>query len=58
VNWFTLVCTIPGEDEIYRKARADFNFRGWQGRWRHTAPTTLLFLRQPDRFSGRRSRMS
>ncbi|UFZ06570.1 hypothetical protein LQG66_09845 [Bradyrhizobium ontarionense] len=25
-------------------AKANFNIRGWQGRWRHTAPTTLFFL--------------
>jgi caspase domain-containing protein len=25
-------------------AQANFNVRGWQGRWRHTAPTALFFL--------------
>jgi hypothetical protein len=23
--------------------RANLNIRGWQGRWRYTAPTTLFF---------------
>jgi hypothetical protein len=24
-------------------AQANFNIRGWQGRWRYTAPTALFF---------------
>jgi hypothetical protein len=32
VNWLTLDQANPGQSVDYRKARADFNFRGWQGR--------------------------
>jgi hypothetical protein len=30
-------------------AQANFNIRGWQGRWRYTASTALFF---PDRIRG------
>jgi hypothetical protein len=32
VNWITFLRPNPGHDAVHRKARADFNFRGWQGR--------------------------
>jgi hypothetical protein len=44
VNWITFGRANPGQSEGYRKAQADFNFRGWQGRWRHTASTALFFV--------------
>jgi hypothetical protein len=44
VKWITLARRIPGHSEVHRMARADFNIRGWQGRWRHTALTALFFV--------------
>jgi len=32
VNWLTFVRDYPGQGAGHRKAKADFNFRGWQGR--------------------------
>jgi hypothetical protein len=32
VNWLTFTRTIPGDGSVHRKAEANFNFRGWQGR--------------------------
>jgi hypothetical protein len=32
VNWLTFARTNPGDDAAHRKAEANFNFRGWQGR--------------------------
>ena len=32
VNWLTYARTIPRHAVVHRKAKADFNFRGWQGR--------------------------
>jgi hypothetical protein len=29
-------------------AQANFNIRGWQGRWRYTASTALFFIRTLD----------
>jgi hypothetical protein len=37
----------PGHDGIYRAAQADFNVRGWQGRWRYTAPDGLVLFGGP-----------
>jgi hypothetical protein len=47
VNWLTFARAKSGQDAVHRKAQADFNFRGWQGRWRHTAPTALFFIIPP-----------
>jgi hypothetical protein len=44
VNWITYAREIPGQCLVHRMAQADFNIRGWQGRWRYTAPTALFFL--------------
>jgi len=44
VNWLTFARENPGQGAVHRKAQADFNFRGWQGRWRHTAPTALFLF--------------
>ncbi|WP_407155267.1 hypothetical protein [Bradyrhizobium sp. STM 3557] len=35
---------VTGWQPISGWRRANFNIRGWQGRWRHTAPTALFFL--------------
>jgi hypothetical protein len=32
---------------LHRAARADFNVRGWQGRWRYTAPDGLVLFGGP-----------
>jgi len=32
VNWLTFTHENPGQGAVHRKAQADFNFRGWQGR--------------------------
>jgi hypothetical protein len=32
VNWLTYVRANPGDAAAHRKAEANFNFRGWQGR--------------------------
>jgi hypothetical protein len=45
VNWITFARKEPGQDAAYRAAQADFNVRGWQGRWRYTASAALFFLR-------------
>jgi hypothetical protein len=29
---------------VHRMAQANFNIRGWQGRWRYTASTALFFI--------------
>jgi hypothetical protein len=42
VNWITSARSFPGQCVAYRAAQADFNVRGWQGRWRYTAPTALF----------------
>jgi hypothetical protein len=51
VNYFTEACGISVHICGYRMAanfrmarRANLNIRGWQGRWRHTAPTALFFM--------------
>jgi hypothetical protein len=44
VKWITSASRFPGHEWAYRAAQADFNVRGWQGRWRYTAPTALFFL--------------
>jgi hypothetical protein len=44
VNWITFARAFPGHLASRRMAQANFNVRGWQGRWRHTAPTALFFL--------------
>jgi hypothetical protein len=44
VNWITFVRVFPGQSTVHRMAEADFNIRGWQGRWRYTASTALFFL--------------
>jgi hypothetical protein len=44
VKWITFARAFPGQSVVHRMARADFNVRGWQGRWRHTAPTALFFV--------------
>jgi hypothetical protein len=43
VKWITSASSFPGHVWAYRAAQADFNVRGWQGRWRYTAPTALFF---------------
>jgi hypothetical protein len=43
VNWITFVGKEPSQDASYRAAQADFNVRGWQGRWRYTASAALFF---------------
>jgi hypothetical protein len=53
VNYFTqdsgisVHAGVTGWQPISGWRRANFNIRGWQGRWRHTAPTTLFFLPSP-----------
>jgi hypothetical protein len=47
VNWITFAGKEPSQSEAYRAARADFNVRGWQGRWRYTASTALFFAVRP-----------
>jgi hypothetical protein len=47
VNWLTSARGFPGHCVVHRAAQADFNVRGWQGRWRHTAPTALFFALRP-----------
>jgi hypothetical protein len=32
VKWLTFAHENPGQGAVHRKAQADFNFRGWQGR--------------------------
>jgi hypothetical protein len=44
VNWITYGCENPGHSSAYRAAQADFNVRGWQGRWRYTAPDGLVLF--------------
>jgi hypothetical protein len=44
VNWITRLRTIPGQGQVHRTARADFNVRRRQGRLRHTAPAALFFF--------------
>jgi hypothetical protein len=44
VKWITSAGEIPGQSSVHRMARADFNIRGWQGRWRYTASTALFFV--------------
>jgi hypothetical protein len=48
---FCAVCELdhirppfPGAWCTDRAAQADFNVRGWQGRWRYTALTALFFM--------------
>jgi hypothetical protein len=43
VKWITSASSFPGHEWAYRAAQADFNVRGWQGRWRYTALTALFF---------------
>jgi hypothetical protein len=50
VNWLTFLRKNPGEAAVHRKAEADFNFRGWQGRRRHTASTALFLFHPPLQF--------
>jgi hypothetical protein len=45
VNWITLARDQLEQDAVHRAAQADFNVRGWQGRWRYTAPAALFFGR-------------
>jgi hypothetical protein len=44
VKWFTLARTKLSQCIVHRMAQANFNIRGWQGRWRYTAPTALFFF--------------
>jgi hypothetical protein len=44
VNWITYARDIPGHHAIHRMAQANFNIRGWQGRWRYTASTALFLI--------------
>src|SRR3982074_2452626 len=48
VNWITFARKEPSQDALHRAARADFNVRGWQGRWRYTA-SAALFISDPPR---------
>jgi hypothetical protein len=43
VNWITYARDYPGQYAVHRMAQANFNIRGWQGRWRYTASTALFF---------------
>jgi hypothetical protein len=47
VNWITFARAEIGHCVVHRMAQANFNVRGWQGRWRYTAPTALFFA-APD----------
>jgi hypothetical protein len=47
VNWLTFARGFPGQDAVHRAAQADFNVRGWQGRWRYTASAALFFAAPP-----------
>lgn len=49
VNWLTSARDFQGQYAVHRAAQADFNVRGWQGRWRYTAPTALFFAAPPWR---------
>jgi hypothetical protein len=47
VKWITFARDITVQAAVHRAAQADFNVRGWQGRWRYTA-LAALFFRAPD----------
>jgi hypothetical protein len=47
VNWITFARENPAHGCLYRAAQADFNVRGWQGRWRYTAPDGLVLFGGP-----------
>ena len=58
VNWITYARNIPGHHAVHRMAQANFNIRGWQGRWRYTASTALFFPSPPRSIVPDRSRGS
>jgi hypothetical protein len=43
VNWITFTRGLPGQGEVHRMARADFNVRAGKVAWRYTAPAALFF---------------
>jgi hypothetical protein len=43
VKWITFARGFPEQDADHRMAQANFDIRGWQGRWWYTALTALFF---------------
>jgi hypothetical protein len=44
VKWITSAREMAVHSAVHRMAQANFNIRGWQGRWRYTASTALFFV--------------
>jgi hypothetical protein len=44
VKWITFARRFPGQDAVHRMAQANFDIRGWQGRWWYIALTALFFV--------------